>query len=460
MNVLIIGGSHAGIAAARRIREVYPEVNVHIFEKSSSVSFVSQSIPLFLMGKRELETSATYTTPEELEKEGIQVSINTEVTKVSAKEKWIRIKEKGKKNTEDISYDKLILATGSYPSLPPTGGELGKTLFVLKNGQDAKEVEDFINQSHRVVVIGGGLVGVEVARILNRRNLDVTLIHSHERILNRYLDSNLARIVEDHATEEGVRLLLNQKAVHFREQKSSFFKRGLVEVTTSKGNKVECDGVIMGVGFRPNSLLVNGQVEIGNSGAIQVNEYMQTSDPDIFAVGDCSTTYIDLSKVYAYTPHASEAIRQGMVAGQNIMGNVMAITKTQETYKFNMEAYSIARTGLLLTDALKAGWDAEAVEYTYEYLGSDETSTMQLVFEKGTRKILGFQVIGEVDLSPYVNIMSLAIQQDLTINDLELSDFYFEHGPKNPFGFTKILAYLVREKEKKDRGENYDHYLQ
>ncbi|MDR0847046.1 MAG: FAD-dependent oxidoreductase [Lactobacillales bacterium] len=453
MKVAIVGGSHAAIACAWRLREEDPSVEVEMFERKDQVSFVSQTIPLFLMGRADICHQANYTNPAELTMEGINVHINTEVSKIDISGKTLTAKTKDDKFSKEYTFDKLVMATGSYPNLPPTGGELNKTLFLLKNFEDAFSTEEFLKNAKHVIVVGGGLVGVEMARIIRNRKIEVTIIQSNEYVLDRYLDPEVAEHIEKQLELEGIKVLLHTRATHYETHKSGFMKKPSITVTTDKGDTLTGDGVIMSVGLHPDSYLVSGQLTLGDRGAILVDEYMHASKEDVFAIGDCSTTYLNLLDENIYNPHASDAIRQGEIAALNILGFDRKIAPTQGTYKFNMERYFIATTGITKKDAVANGYNVDSVMCTNTYLNSDLYSAMNLVYEHGSHKILGFQVLGSVDISPYVNIVSLAIDQGMSIEDIEFTDFYFEHGYKNPLGFARILAKMVRQKVKADEAE-------
>ncbi|MDR2834327.1 MAG: FAD-dependent oxidoreductase [Streptococcaceae bacterium] len=448
MKIVIVGGNHAGIAAARRIREDYPEDEVYIFEKSHEVGFVSQTIPLFLMGQQKLDTQGNYTNPDEIRKLGINLYIETEVTSVDVKEKLVKYKNEEKKEYGEIVYDKLIMASGSYPSLPPTGGKVGESLFLIKDKHDALVLDHFVQHAKHVAVIGAGLVGVEVSRILAKRGLQVTLIHARKRILNDYLDDVMSIETEKQLEKEGIRVLLNMRARNYETVEKKLIRRPRVKISLGIDDDITVDGVIVSTGFRPNSYLLAGQVETGDKGAILVDKYMHSSNPDILAVGDCATTYMDLIDRNVYNPHASDAFRQGAVAGINIHEKKQPIGLTTGTYRFNMEDFFIAKTGLTLFEAMEQGWDADFVNYRNEVINSDDFASGCLVYERKTHKVLGIQVLGTRDISYYVNTFSYAIQTDAVIEDLEFSDFYFEHGYKDPMSFASKVLHLIREKEK------------
>ncbi|MDR0922498.1 MAG: FAD-dependent oxidoreductase [Lactobacillales bacterium] len=447
MRVLIVGASHAGIAAARRAREEYPDAQITMFERKKDISFVSQTIPLFLMGQEDILKQGNYTTVAELAQEGIEVLTETEVRAIDVKAKTLSYKQDRSKMLEILSYDKLIMASGSYPILPPTSGVFNKTFFLLKNFEDAMSINRFMGLANKVVVIGGGVIGTEISRIFALRGLSVTMVHSHDFLMNRYLDPLMSEQVELALKQEGVIILKNTRAIDYKTTKPSIFRKPKMSVFTSDGAEVETDGVVVSVGFRPNTYLLIGQVEFGDKGAILVDEYMRTTTPDVFAVGDCATTYLNLSKENVYIPHASDAIRQGNVAGVNLVTCQEKIPPSLGTYNLNMESFTIATTGLTKTSALAHHYDVDAAYYENRSINSDKYAKMYLVYEVGTKRILGFQVVSNLAIGEYANIFALAIQDEKTIDEIELTDFYFEHGYKNPSGFTKILAKIVRSQE-------------
>lgn len=220
-------------------------------------------------------------------------------------------------------------------------------------------------------------------------------------------------------------------------------------VQTANGQKIAVDGVIFTIGFRPNSYLLNQQVELGDRGAVVVDEYMQTSCPDVFAVGDVSTTYVNLLEENRYLPHASDTVRDGEIAAINLLEARQKITSTQGTYHVPMKNLVLAMTGITMKQAVDFGYDADAVHLLNEHLEGRLPSNVWMIYERRTHQILGLQCIGKTsDMAEYVNIFSLAIQQQLRIEDIEFTDFYFEHGYKDPRGFNRILARLVRENER------------
>ncbi|MCL2113742.1 MAG: FAD-dependent oxidoreductase [Streptococcaceae bacterium] len=449
MKVIIIGGSHAGIACARRAKEEFPDAQITIYEKQKEISFISQSIPLYLMGHNDILKNGGYTTIKELEAQGIQVKAQSVVRNIDTLTKQIFFTQEESNNVETATYDKLVLATGSYPLLPMFSGEFKERLIVVKNIEDAKRIRYLFETAKRIIVVGGGFIGVELSRILASHGIKITLIQAHSYLLDKYLDEPAARNIEALMQSEGIDIQLSTFPVDIREEENKETGTAL-NLYTDHYEKFEADAIIYSVGFRPNSFLLANQVELGDMGAIEVDDYMQTSHQDVFAVGDCATSKVNRVKGRRYLPHASEAIRQGGIAAINLAGPKQKIIPSEGTYSMNLDGRTLCATGLNKKNAEAEGFECGMVHYRNDFLNSDEYTNIWLVYERKTHKILGVQVEGTAEgIAIYADLISLAIQQNLAIEDVEFSDFYFKHGYKNPNGMIKTLAQLIRQEDPK-----------
>ncbi|AGV74126.1 NAD(P)/FAD-dependent oxidoreductase [Lactococcus cremoris] len=443
MKIVIVGSSHAGICAGLRALEEYPEAEITLYDKRNQVSFVSQGIISYLAGQKSVLNQSSYSSVEELKEAGLNMQMETVIEEIDTNHKKVFYRRSNSKKTKVTDYDKLILATGSYPAMTSVPFDKKSNLYFLKSMEDAIKAEEFLATAKNIAVIGGGMTGVEVARITQDRGIQTTLIHRNKNLLNDYLDEPASRLLESWMNAEGTRLLLNTEVTEISVDGEN------TVVQTTNGQKIAVDGVIFTIGFRPNSYLLNQQVELGDRGAVVVDEYMQTSCPDVFAVGDVSTTYVNLLEENRYLPHASDAVRDGEIAAINLLEARQKITSTQGTYHVPMKNLVMAMTGITMKQAVGFGYDADAVHLLNEHLEGRLPSNIWMIYERRTHQILGLQCIGKTsDMAEYVNIFSLAIQQQLRIEDIEFTDFYFEHGYKDPRGFNRILARLVRENER------------
>lgn len=452
MEIRIIGGSHAGIACAIRAREEYPDSHIIVYDKQKNIGFIAQSIPLYLSGDTNFLKMSSYVTTSDLEKLDILVKTQTSVTEIDMEKKTIEYTDLVDQAEGKDSYDKLILATGSYPSLPLVQGEFQDKLYVIKKFEDAVKLKKFMRESRSVVVIGGGAIGAEISKIMNNAHIQTTLIHSSPFILNRYLDKDVAEDVQQSLESDGIEICINSLVTGIQEEliDTGNVRKKVSHVFTRDGREFIADGVIYSTGFRPNSFLVADQVELGDKGAIAVDEYMQTSVPDVFAVGDCATTTLTNVKVPTYVPHASDAIRQGEVAAVNLMQPKVKLNKSQGTYKLNFDSENtLCMTGLSLSKAQQEGFNCDVAFVRDDYVNSDAYYEMWMVYEKETHKILGMQSKGTAkEIAAQADIISLAIQNDMTVEEIEYTDFYFKHGFKNPRSFTKMVADKIRQQER------------
>lgn len=448
MKIAVIGASHAGIACALRAREEYPEANITLYEKQKSIGFVAQSIPLYLMGDNDFLKVSSYTSVRELEEKGIRVFTETVVRCVDTQKKELTYVSKNSEQSQSDFYDKLVLATGSYPSLPLAAGDFHKDLFMLKEFADAKKIKRLIETAKTLIIIGGGAIGIELARVLKQNEVHAILLQSHEILLNRYLDDEPASIVRKSLEEEGIEVYTSAVTTNIREEARQTI------VTTEDGKSYTADGVVYATGFRPNSFLVHSQVALGDKGAILVDDYMRTSEKDVFAIGDCSTTSVTHLREPIYIPHASDAFRQGEIAALNLLGKRRKISSSQGTYNLNFGEKTLCMTGLSHRRAKEEGYNSAIAYCRNQYLNSEKYNEMWLIYEKGTHEILGLQVRGTAEeISSYADIVSLALQEKMSIEDLEFADFYFRHGYANPRSFAKILADIVRRQDPKKDGE-------
>lgn len=446
MRVVIIGGSHAGIACALRAREEYPDAEIVLYEKQDTIGFVAQSIPLFLLGVPDFLRLRGYTNAETLEAQGIVVRTETVVRSVSTAAKEIRFMPRGGEKVETDRYDKLVLATGSYPSIPLAAGEFHDQLLVVKNYDDAVRIKDLTKTASSIIVIGGGAIGVEIARVMILKGIKTILLQAAPTLLNRYLDDDVATEVRTSLEHEGLEVHTSSLVVNIQEETRD--GRQVTVVTTKDGHTYTADGVIYATGFRPNTVLLGSQVTLGHKGAVVVDDYMQTSVPDVFAVGDCSTTHVTHIAEPVYVPHASDALRKGQIAAVNLTGPKRKLNTSQGTYNLNFGEQTLCVTGLSLKRARHEGYDAQVASYQNDYVASEKYYKMWMVYERGTHKILGIQVRGTArEIASYADIASLAIEQGMTIEDLEYSDFYFKHGYRDPHTSSMILADIIRTQD-------------
>ncbi|MDR2977452.1 MAG: FAD-dependent oxidoreductase [Streptococcaceae bacterium] len=451
MKISIIGGSHAGIACALRAREEFPEASIVIYEKQKIIGFIAQSIPFYLSGNSDFLKLSSYVTVSDLVKQNITVKTQVSVNDIDLDGKTIEYTDLLDNIGYEDSYDKLILAVGSYPSLPILEDGFQEELYIVKKAEDADKLKKLMQRCRSIIVIGGGGIGVEIAKILADAKIETTLVHSADYILNRYLDKEAAQETEKFLESRGIKIYTNSVVKNIKEETvDKVSGKKISHVFLHDDRELITDGVIYTTGFRPNSFLVADQLEIGDRGAILVDEYMHTSHPDVFAVGDCATTVLTNIKAPSYVPHASDAIRQGEIAAVNLVENKVKLNKSQGTFKMNFDKdLTVCMTGMSMARAILEGFDCAQISIENEYIDSDKYYKIWMVYEKVSHRILGLQCVGTASgIAATSDLISLAIQEGLSVEDIEYTDFYFKHGFKKPKGFTKLLADEIRHDEK------------
>lgn len=355
MKVIVVGCTHAGTAAVDQILQDHPGTEVTVYERDDNISFLSCGIALYLGHRVKRLEDMFYADPADLEKLGAKVRMKHDVLKIDAKNKKLMVENIKTGDVFEDTYDKLIMTTGSYVQVPPIMGIDNSKILMCKSYAQAREIYETAKNHKHIAIVGGGYIGVELAESYANTDHEVTLIQSNDQVLNHYVDKSMSTNITDLLEKNGVNIFLNERV-------SGFSGDDQVVIETDKSNH-KADLVIVCTGFVANTELLRGQVEMDRRGAIVINEYVQTSDPDIYAAGDACTVNFNPTGKSAYMPLATNAIRQGALAGMNIFGNVQKYMGTQATSGMELFGYTLASTGLTLKNALEWGFNAEAVVY-------------------------------------------------------------------------------------------------
>lgn len=447
MKVAIVGCTHAGTLAAKQIMLADPSSEVVVFERNDNISFLSCGISLYIEGTvRHLE-DMFYASPEELKQLGVDVRMRHNVLSVDAAKHSLRALNIETGETCTVQYDKLIMATGSRALVPPVTGVHSSRILLCKDYAQAKEIRSRIEGAQRVAIVGGGYVGVEMAESLSWIGKNVQLFQGNDQLLNHYVGHEMSAQIATIMAEQGIDVRLSHRVLGFHEREDD------VVVQTAQG-EFSADVVLVTTGFMPVTELLKQQVAMTDNGAIVINEYCQSSDPDIYAAGDCATSYFNPTASNIYAPLATNAIRQGMIAGNNVLGNEMPYLGTQATSAMRLFDYTLASTGLTLEYAERNGINAHQVTYrgTWrpEYMPTTDPLDITLVYDVTTREILGAQLISKHEIAQSANTIAVAIQNGNTIDDLAFMDMLFQPHYDFPFNYLNLVAQLAVERERKD----------
>lgn len=439
MKIVVVGCTHAGTAAVVNLKELHPESEITIYEKNDNLSFLSCGIALNVGGVIKETKNLFYNSPENLAKMGVATNMKHEVLNIDFENKILKVKNLLNNEEFEDNYDKLVLTLGSWPIVPKfEGGDLDNILL-CKNHDHAIEIIEKSKTAKNVVVIGAGYIGVELVEAFEMQGKKVTLIDAEERIMAKYLDKEFTDVAEKEFADRGVNLVLGEKVSKFEGENGKVTK-----VVTNKGS-YEGDLVVLCIGFAPNTKLVQGKLDTLPNGAIIIDEYMRTSKEDVFAAGDCCVVKYNPANDTRYIPLATNAVRMGTLVARNIVKPTLKYMGTQGTSGIKIYEKCIASTGLT-EEIAKATtkMDVDSVEltdnYRPEFMPTYLPATIKLVFDKDTRRIIGGQIISDIDLTQFMNTLSVVIQNEMTIEELAMTDFFFQPHFNKPWSLLNAVA--------------------
>ncbi|ADL67824.1 FAD-dependent pyridine nucleotide-disulphide oxidoreductase [Thermoanaerobacterium thermosaccharolyticum DSM 571] len=420
MKVVIVGGVAGGASAAARLRRLDENAEIILFEKGEYISYANCGLPYYIGEVIKEREKLIVQTPEAMSKRfNIDIRTLSEVTKIIPSEKTVIVHDIQNNKTYKETYDKLILSPGAEPIKPPMPGIDGKNIFTLRNIPDTYRIKDFVdyNKPKKAVVVGGGFIGLEVAENLKEVGLDVTVVELADHVMAP-LDYEMASIVHQHLRDKGINLILKDGVKEFQHKNNS------TTVVLNSGKTIDTDMVVLGIGVRPDiKLAKDAGLAIGDRGGIKVNEYLQTSDPDIYAVGDAIEVKDYINGSYTLIPLAGPANKQGRIAADNICGRNSKYDGTQGTSVAKIFDLTVAATGNNETILKRAGIDYEKViihpNSHASYYPDALPMTIKLIFKKEDGKILGAQIVGFDGVDKRIDVIATAIRANMTVYDLE-----------------------------------------
>lgn len=450
MRIVIIGGVAAGASAAARARRMDDSAEIVIFEKGPYVSFANCGLPYYVGGDIEDREDLLLVSPEMFrDRFHIDVRLYHEVTEINRERKSVTVSALGQ--TFEMEYDKLIIAPGCEPVVPKIpGGDLANinTVFTIS---DVDKIMAVLGEGVKsAVVVGGGFIGIETAEGLLKRGIDTTLVERCSQLMTIF-DPEIAQPLAAHLESAGMKVLLNTSVNEFRGE-------GKVQsVELSDGTVLDADLVIMAAGLRARTELAKkAGLAIGTTGGIVVNRCMQTSDPDIYAAGDAAESFHIVSGEPIRVSLASNANRQGRIAGNNAVGGAMRYHGTLATSIIRVCDITAARTGLTELEATAAGFDHFSVlspaNSNASYFPGGGWMILKVTAEKSTGRILGAQAVGEAGVDKRIDVLATSIHAGLTVFDLEDLDLAYAppyssaRGPEIIAGM--IAANVVRGETK------------
>ena len=444
MKVVIVGGVAGGATAAARLRRLDETAEIVLFERSGFISYANCGLPYYIGGVIEDEAELTLQTPESFARRfGVQVHVRHEVTAIDRAAKTVTVRDLATGRTFAEPYDKLLLAPGAKPTRPALPGiGLGR-LFTLRTVEDTLRIHEFVTaqRPRSVVLAGGGFIGLELAENLRARGLEVTIVQRPAHLMSPF-DADMAALLHREVRAHGVRLALGHTVEGFAETPDG------VQVLLQDAPPLAADFVVLAIGVTPDShLAADAGLDLGVKGSIAVNDRMQTSDPDIYAVGDAVQVRHFVTGQPAVVALAGPANKQGRIAADNICGGDSRYRGAQGSSVLKVFDLTAAVTGLNEAAARKAGLDADAVllspmDHAGYYPGGS-VMTMKVVFERGSGRLLGAQVIGRSGADKRIDVLATALRAGWTA--AELTELDLAYAP--PYASAKdpvnMAGYMI-----------------
>jgi NADPH-dependent 2,4-dienoyl-CoA reductase/sulfur reductase-like enzyme len=423
--ILIIGGNAAGLTAASRAKRVDPRLNVTVLEKSRNISYSTCGIPYFLARMVAAEDLISYT-PESFRKErGIEVHNYTRVDEISPSRKRVLTTRTDTGERAEFAYERLLIATGVQPRIPDIPGTALKNVFTLTGLEDAVRIDDALPKAERVAIIGGGYVGLEMAETLHTLGKPVHLYERTPHVLPG-LDADMAQIVEYELQRFGVRLSTGADVLALVGGDA-----GVTGVKAASGLGIDpADVVLLDTGVVPNVELARGAgIQIGVSGAISVNPYMETSVPGIFAAGNCAEAFCPIRRRPVLNYIGTVAAKQGRVAGDNMAARRTKFLGAIGTTIVKVFDLAVARAGLCSDDAARESLATVSARIEAPdragYYPSARKIWVKLIVEREGRKLVGAQVAGYGDVSKRIDVATTAITAGMRVDELAQLDLAY-----------------------------------
>lgn len=442
MKIVIIGGVAGGATAAARIRRLNEKAEIIIFEKTGYISYANCGLPYYIGGVITDKEELTLQTPEGFwDRFRIKAKVHHEVISIQPGTKTVTVRNLATGKTFEEGYDKLILSPGAKPIIPDVPGSDSDKLFTLRNVEDTFRIKDYVDmhQPKTAVIVGGGYIGIEAAENLVEAGVSVTIIQRPKQLMNT-LDYDMAAFVHAKLREKGVRLILGGDVIGFSDE------NGQLKVLLKNCESISTDMVLLAVGVSPdNSLAKAAGLQLGIKGSILVNDRMETSEPDIYAVGDAVQVEHFITRQPASIALAGPANKQGRIAADNICGGDSHYKGSLGSSIIKIFDMTAASTGLTEKAATASGISYDRIVLSPSahagYYPDAKTMTMKVVFEKESLRLLGAQIIGYDGVDKRLDVLATAICAGLradALKDLDLAyapPYSSAKDPVNMAGF-------------------------
>lgn len=454
MKIVIVGGVAGGATAATRLRRLDEKTDITVYERSGFISYANCGLPYYIGGVIEDEEELTLQTPNSFwNRFRIKVNVRHEVISINANRKTVTVHNLETDDIFEDTYDKLILSPGAKPVLPNLVGIDNDKVFTLRTVEDTFKIHSFVETTKpkTAVMVGGGFIGLEMAENLSELGIKVTVVQRGNQLMNT-LDYDMATMIHSKLRSEGLNLKLNGDVIGFEEKDDG------ISVLLQHDTPIKTDMVILAIGVAPDNILAkDANMELGIKGAIVVNDKMETSISDIYAVGDAVQVKHTITGNNAVISLAGPANKQGRIAADNICGYESRYKGSMGASVIKLFDLTAASVGLTEKAAKDSGYNFESVILSPSshagYYPGATTMTMKVVFDKSSLKILGAQIVGYDGVDKRIDVIATAILAGLKateLKDLELAyapPYSSAKDPVNMAGFIidNIASGIVKQ---------------
>lgn len=426
MKVVIVGGVAGGATAAARLRRLDEQAEIVVFERSGFISYANCGLPYYIGDVITDPQDLTLQTPESFfSRFRVDMKVRHEVTALHPEKHTVSVKNLKTGEEFEESYDKLILSPGAKPTQPPVPGTDLEKLFTLRTVEDTLRIKRYINRNHpkSAILAGGGFIGLEVAENLRELGMDVTIVQRPKQLMKPF-DSDMAAFIHNEMRKHGVKLALGHTVEGFEETEDG------VQVLLKDEAPLRADMVVLAIGVTPDTRLAKeAGLELGVKGSILVNDKMETSSPDIYAVGDAVQVKHFVTGQETLISLAGPANKQGRIAANNICGMDSHYPGSQGSSIVKVFDMTAAATGINETTAKSAGLDVDKVILSpmshAGYYPGGKVMTMKVVFEKETYRLLGAQIVGYEGVDKRIDVLATAIHTDMKATELAELDLAY-----------------------------------
>lgn len=455
LRVLVIGGVACGPKTASRLKRLLPDTDVTMIEKGKIVSYGACGLPYYVEGLFPDVNMLTETpvevprTPAFFEKaKGFQVLTRTEAIRIDNHRKTVRVRDLATRREDDLPYDKLVIATGGSPLRPPLEGMEQKNVWFVRELQDVSSLVESIENLglKKAVLIGAGYIGMEMAEALVKRGLDVAMVEMFDQVMPQFLDKDMAMLVQKHLQAKGVKLALGEAV-------TAIAGSGKVESVKTDKQSLPADLAIVAVGVRPNDQLArDAGLLCAPKGGIVINSYCQTSDPHIYAGGDCVVNQYahPITGTPLYVPLGSTANKHGRVIANHIAGLTSPFNGITGTGVCKVFDFTVGRTGLTEKLAEELNLDVETAIWAGpdmpHYFPNSKPLIIKMLASKRYRKLLGVQIVGMGDGSKRLDVAASAIFFGATLDQIGSIDLGYAPPYSPPIDPLATTAHVLLNK--------------